>query len=121
MCKAFLPGWGPITILPTNRDKTMWSFFTSLTLILFVALQLLVWYFATVRIVRVLRERRRQECPSISDSSRIGGMTWINIGVLLSMIEAMMGFANGGSGIVLARRALRTVSRASLCIGLLIG
>ncbi|PFH48922.1 hypothetical protein AMATHDRAFT_64270 [Amanita thiersii Skay4041] len=105
----------------TSRDRDLWAFFTSLTLALFVAFQIINFCFAFCRLVQIWLEQRRAQSDSSINAPRVGGVGWVNIGINLGVIETIVGFAHGSFGCAITRRIMRFTSRAFLCIGLIVG
>jgi hypothetical protein len=103
------------------HDKSLWTFFTSLTLALTTAYQALNFCFAFFRIAKAFIVQRRIETTSSDQAYFFKGIAWIAGGLKLGAIETVIGFAQGGFGGALTRRILRFLSRAFLCIGIIKG
>lgn len=102
-----------------NRDKDLWTFFTSSTLALFAGFQAIVSCLAIIRVVQALIQRRRLE-HRYSDNP-LHGLGWLNSGIQFGVVETVIGFAAVACfGTHLARRIIRLFSRALLCIGVFI-
>ncbi|KAF8624695.1 hypothetical protein AX17_007026 [Amanita inopinata Kibby_2008] len=115
------PTQGPEIVFREKRDSDLWTFFNSLTLALFTAFQICICCFSTSHLTQIWFKQRKIEQQSGSNTPRIGGVGWINAGIIIGVLDTVIGFANAGFGGALARRILRLVSRASFSIGLIIG
>lgn len=92
-------------------------FFSSVTLALLVAFQAFCFCFAFYRLIRAFLTQRNIETDSKDAAVLFKGIGWINGGIKLGAIETVVGFVFGGVQIAYARRGLRMLSRALLCIG----
>ncbi|KAF5348372.1 hypothetical protein D9758_010924 [Tetrapyrgos nigripes] len=102
-----------------NGDRTLWTFFTSLTLALLTAYQAVNFSFAFFRVGKAFIDQRSIEASSSDEAHLFMGIGWIAGGYKLGAIETVIGFAqNGGFGVALTRRILRFLSRAFLAIGI---
>ncbi|THV06859.1 hypothetical protein K435DRAFT_415048 [Dendrothele bispora CBS 962.96] len=102
----------------SDRDKTLWTFFTSLTLALLVAYQAVNFSFSFFRLVKAFLHQRSIEASDTDERHFFKGIGWIAGGYKLGAIETVVGFAQGGFGGAFTRRILRFLSRAFLVIGL---
>ena len=101
-----------------KKDETLWAFFTSLTLALLTAYQAVNFLFALNRIIRVLWDKHRIKETKADEAHLFRGLGWICGGLKLGAIESVVGFAGGSFGVALARRILRLLARAFVCIGI---
>ncbi|KAG6917368.1 hypothetical protein DXG01_002833 [Tephrocybe rancida] len=105
----------------TNKDKTLWTFLTSLTLAFLAVYQAINFSLAFYRLVRAILNKRRIETTSSDEAHLLNGIGWITGGLKLGAIETVIGFAANGFGSAITRRIMRLLSRASLVIGLIKG
>ncbi|CAK5276166.1 unnamed protein product [Mycena citricolor] len=104
-----------------DRDKQLWTFFTSLTLALLTAFEAINFCFAFYRLVRAFVDQRRIETTSSDEAHALKGIGWISGGFKLGAIETVIGFAQGGFGGALTRRIVRLLARAILIVGIMKG
>jgi hypothetical protein len=113
------PGQLPVLVgFKDAKDQSLWTFFTSVTLALLTAYQGINFTFALYRLIRAFRDKRRIEDTDADEAHPLKGIGWICGGFKLGAIETVVGFAGGTFGVALARRILRFLGRASLCIGI---
>ncbi|KAF8065297.1 hypothetical protein FPV67DRAFT_1388590, partial [Lyophyllum atratum] len=105
----------------SDKNQTLWTFFTSLTLALLTAYQAINFTFAFYRLIKALLNQRRIETASADEAHLFKGIGWITGGLKLGAIETVIGFAAGGFGSSMTRRIIRLLARACLCIGLVKG
>ncbi|KAH9931509.1 uncharacterized protein B0H18DRAFT_1102667 [Fomitopsis serialis] len=99
--------------------------FDSLTLVVLLIYQLLIFSLAAYRLARAFRYRQDLVTEK-SDGSELKtqmfrGSPWLVAGMLLGTLETTLGFPGGGFALALIRRVLRMLSRACLIIGLFNG
>ncbi|KAF9448433.1 hypothetical protein P691DRAFT_759907 [Macrolepiota fuliginosa MF-IS2] len=105
------------TDLNGDRGRFVWTFFSSVTLALFIGFQFSCFCFAFYRLVRALLTQRNIETNSKDAAVLFRGIGWINAGIKLGAIETTIGFVFYGIPIAYVRRVMRMFSRALLCIG----
>ncbi|KAF8810287.1 hypothetical protein BYT27DRAFT_7336776 [Phlegmacium glaucopus] len=102
----------------SSTQQTLWTFFTSLTLALLIGFQVIVFCFAFFRLTQAVLDQRRIESQrSEKEQHLIKGTGWIAGSLKLGVLETVIAFAGGSFGVVLGRRILRLLVRATLCIG----
>ncbi|KIM41461.1 hypothetical protein M413DRAFT_445461 [Hebeloma cylindrosporum] len=105
----------------SNRDESLWVFFTSLTLALLTVFQATISCLTFFRLVRAISRQRHIETEGSEKSYFINGTAWVCAAAKFGIVETIIGFAGGGFGIALTRRIMRMLSRACLCIGVVKG
>ncbi len=103
-------------------DQTLWLLFTSIELALLLILQGFTFSYIFYLIIQGIQERRLDgESAALewSVTHSVEGNIWISVGVKLGVIEVVLGFVQGGFGVVFARRFLRMVSRVCIFAGVL--
>jgi len=103
-------------------DQTLWLLFTSIELALLLILQGFTFSYIFYLIIQGIQERRLEgESAALewSVTHSVEGNIWISVGVKLGVIEVVLGFVQGGFGVVFARRFLRMVSRVCIFAGVL--
>ncbi|KAF8960898.1 hypothetical protein BDZ97DRAFT_1921786 [Flammula alnicola] len=105
----------------SNREETLWAFFTNVTLTLLVVFQAAVFCFAFFRLCRALLHQRRIENEGSDKAHFVNGTGWLCAAAKLGALESVVGFAGGGFGIAFTRRIMRMLARACLCQGLVKG
>lgn len=101
----------------SDRDRDLWTFFTSITLALFTVYQAINFCLVFFRLVNALRGQRDFEASSSDQAYLFRGICWISGGLKLGVIETVVGFAHTGFSGALIRRVFRCLARACLCIG----
>ncbi|KAF9485602.1 hypothetical protein BDN70DRAFT_532654 [Pholiota conissans] len=105
----------------SNREESLWAFFTSTTLALLVVFQASVFCFAFFRLCRALLAQRRIENEGLDKAHFVNGTGWLCASLKIGALESVVGFAGGAFGIALTRRIMRMLARACLCIGIVKG
>ncbi|KAG6840025.1 hypothetical protein C0991_009491 [Blastosporella zonata] len=103
------------------RDQTIWTFLTSLTLAFLTAYQAINFALAFCRLIQAILNQRRIEVVSSDEAHLVRGMGWITGGLLLGVIETVIGFSANGFGSAMTRRVMRLLARACLIVGLIKG
>jgi hypothetical protein len=117
-----IPGRAPVLVgFKNKKDETLWTFFTSLTLALLSAYQAIGFVFAFYRLIEAIVDKRRIRTTEADEAHPFRGIGWICCGFKLGAIETVLGFAGGAFGVALARRILRFLARAFVCIGITMG
>lgn len=111
----------PTLYFPNDRDRNIWSFFTSLTLALLAAYQLMSFCLAFYRLVRAIITQRLIEVAANDETQLLRGTAWVALGLKLGEIETIIGFVENVYWSAMTRRILRMLARASLVIGLIKG
>jgi hypothetical protein len=104
-----------------SSQQQLWTVSTSLTLAFLTGFQIAVFGFAFFRLTKTIFSRRRIQFQHSNKAQSIKGIGWISGSLILGGIETVIGFALGGFRVVLTRRILRLLTRASLCIGVIKG
>ena len=82
-----------------------------------VALSLLL-----TRLITVIRHRRRRQLmKGTGGIHHFSGIIHMNLGMLLSLVETLLGFARQSYILGITRRGTKTVGRISIMLGLLRG
>ncbi|CDO72130.1 hypothetical protein BN946_scf184962.g73 [Trametes cinnabarina] len=105
-------------------DSTAEMFLSTVTLVLLTAFQALNFSVAFFRLVVVLMHKRNIESsgkPKELETHVFRGLGWLVVGLKLGAIETVIGFAQGGFGVAMARRVLRFLVHACLIVGILKG
>jgi hypothetical protein len=103
-----------------SSEQHLWTFSTSFTLAFLTGFQIAVFCFAFFRLTQTIFSRKFKSQRN-AKAHLIKGIGWISGSLMLGGIETVIGFAVGGFGVVLSRRILRLLTRASLCIGVIKG
>lgn len=104
-----------------STQQGLWTFFTSVTLAVLTGFQAASFSFAFFRLTQAIHGQRKFENQRNGKAHLIKGIGWISGSLKLGALETVIGFAGGGFGVVLTRRILRLLARASLCIGVVKG
>ncbi|KAF8186333.1 hypothetical protein BJ912DRAFT_813541, partial [Pholiota molesta] len=102
----------------SDREQSLWAFFTSTTLALLIAFQAAVFCFAFFRLSRALLDQRQFEKEGSDKAHFVNGMGWLCGSTKIGALESVVGFAGGSFGIAITRRIMRMVARGCLCIGI---
>ncbi|EPQ51754.1 hypothetical protein GLOTRDRAFT_132572 [Gloeophyllum trabeum ATCC 11539] len=107
----------------SDRDQTLWNFFSSFALALLTAYQALAFCVVFFRLVKSFVDQRSIETSGQGDHQVVlfKGLGWLAIGLKLGAVETIVGFARDGFGVPLVRRILRFLSRACIIIGVVKG
>lgn len=104
----------------TNNNELLWLNLSRLSLALYATIQILFFFLAFYRLIGAFRGQQRIE-STLDKHHRFNGIGWITVGIMLGVIESIVGFATGGFAVPLSRRILRLTARSSLIIGVLKG
>lgn len=102
---------------PRSTGQEAWTISTTLTLVLLASFQAAIFSFALFRLTQTILLQRGNGSQSSGRAHPVKGIGWISGSLVLGITETTLGFAVGGFGMVLTRRILRLLARASLCIG----
>jgi len=69
----------------------------------------------------ILHKRRRELTGSTGEVHHFRGVVLINLGMLLSLVETLIGFANQSFPLALTRRGMKAGGRILMILGLLRG
>ena len=114
----------PIELGVGFSNPTAEMFISSVTLVLLTAFQAANFCIAFYRLVRAFSHQRTLDTSQQEkemEAHLFRGLGWIVAGMKLGAIETVIGFAQGGFGIVITRRILRLLSHACLIIGIVKG
>ncbi|KIK59675.1 hypothetical protein GYMLUDRAFT_244896 [Collybiopsis luxurians FD-317 M1] len=103
------------------HDKTLWTFFTDFDIGFVAGYQAFHFSFAFFRLTKAFLEQERIESTNADEALLFKGTGWIAFGIKLGAVESVIGFVQPHFGVVLARRIIRTLARASLTIGVFKG
>ncbi|TBU51517.1 hypothetical protein BD310DRAFT_1005179 [Dichomitus squalens] len=115
---------GPIQLGVGFTDPTPEMFLSSVTLVLFVAFQASNFCIAFYRLIRALSHQRTLDSSQQEkemETHLFRGLGWIVAGLKLGAVETVIGFAQGGFGVVFTRRLLRLLAHGCLIIGIIKG
>ncbi|KAJ3976033.1 hypothetical protein EV361DRAFT_817327 [Lentinula raphanica] len=104
-----------------SQNKTLWTLFTDLDLGFITAYQVFNFLFAFARLAKAFMEQQRIESSNSDAALLFRGTGWITLGIKLGAVETVIGYVTPQFGLVLARRIVRLLGRASLIIGLFKG
>ncbi|KAJ4490452.1 hypothetical protein J3R30DRAFT_80993 [Lentinula aciculospora] len=104
-----------------SQNKTLWTIFTDFDLGFITIYQALNFSFAFFRLTKAFLEQERIESSDTDVALLLRGTGWVTLGIKLGAVESVIGFVTPQFGVVLARRIIRLLGRASLIIGLLKG
>ncbi|KAE9404096.1 hypothetical protein BT96DRAFT_917069 [Gymnopus androsaceus JB14] len=103
------------------HSKTIWTFLTDFDLGFITCYQFLNFAFAFFRLAKAFLEQQRIESSETDEMVLFRGTGWVAFGILLGAVETCVGFIYPQFGLVLTRRILRLLGRASLVIGIFKG
>ncbi|KAI9056412.1 hypothetical protein FKP32DRAFT_1586196 [Trametes sanguinea] len=105
-------------------DPTPEMFLSSVALVLLTAFQAANFCIAFYRLVTAIIHQRNIETSANQkeiEAHLFRGLCWLVVGLKLGAIETVIGFAQGGFAVAMARRILRFLSHAFLIVGILKG
>lgn len=96
------------------------TFLNTLTLVIFLAFQLLAFVACFLRLTKALLDQRRIDGTANGNDNEavlFNGLGWNVGGIMLGVIETIIGFVGGSFCMIMTRRMLRLVGRACIIIG----
>ncbi|TRM67626.1 hypothetical protein BD626DRAFT_103641 [Schizophyllum amplum] len=120
---AFTNGSATIVAIgfQNDRDEGLWTVFTYSALALLAAMQALPACFALKHLLHVNRDHKQIQSSANGTFHSFGGTIWTTTGLIIGLIETLVGYAPPSFATVLTRRILRALSRAKLCVGASLG
>jgi len=104
-----------------NANESLWLSLSQSSLAIYATVQFLFFLLAFSRLLKAFLNQKRIEFTHSDEHHYFHGIAWINAGIILGLAETMTGFAPVSFGVVLTRRILRLVARATLMFGMLKG
>lgn len=105
----------------SNNNEFLWLSLSHSSLTIYAVIQFLFFLLAFSRLSKAFLDQRRIELTHSDEHHYLHGIAWITIGIIISVVETIAGFAEVSFGLVLARRVLRLIARATFMFGLLKG
>ncbi|KAG9307980.1 hypothetical protein JVU11DRAFT_12028 [Chiua virens] len=116
-----IPNQGLPIVEFSNNSETLWFSLSRSSLAIYTVIQFLFFLLAFSRLSTAFLDQRRIELTHSDEHHYYHGMAWITTGIILGVIETIVGFSEMSFGITLTRRILRLISRTFLMYGLLKG
>jgi hypothetical protein len=92
------------------------------SLALLAVFEVVAAFLLSARLMKVIYHRRRRESiGGTGEIHRFRGIIPMNLGMLLSLVETLIGFANQSFTPEITRRGTKTVGRILIILGLLMG
>jgi hypothetical protein len=105
-----------------EKARLLWTFFNLFSLALLVVFEVVAFFLLFARGMKVILHRRRsQSMGGMGEIHRFGGTILMNLGILLSLVETLIGFAPQSFTLEITRRGVKTVGRILIILGLLKG
>ena len=105
-----------------ERAQSLWGFFNIFTLTLLAAFEAVALLLLLARLMKAIRHRRRKELINgTGEIHHFRGIILVNLGMLLSLVETLIGFAHQSSALGIIRRGTKAAGRALIILGLLKG
>lgn len=105
-----------------ERAHLLWSFFGTFSLTMLAVFEAVAFYLLLARLMNVIRHKRQRESMNgIGDIHHSRGIIFMNAGMLLSLVETLIGFAHESFGLGITRRGTKAAGRILIISGLLKG
>ena len=105
-----------------ERARSLWEFFSMLSLALLAIFEVVAFFLLFVRLTKaILNKRRRELMGGTGEIHHFRGIVTINLGMLLSIVETLIGFANQSFALEITRRGTKTAGRILIILGLMRG
>ncbi|KAI5893369.1 uncharacterized protein SCHCODRAFT_02500140 [Schizophyllum commune H4-8] len=104
-----------------KQDQALWTASTYADLAVLAALQALPAVLAVRRLVHISRQHKEIQASPNGTVHSFGGTIWTTTGLVVGLAETLVGYAPATFAVSLARRILRAISRAKLCVGISLG
>lgn len=105
-----------------ERARMLWRFFNLLSLALLTAFEVMASSLLLARLVRVVRHKKQREVMNVTgEIHRFRGVVSINLGMMLSLAETLIGFAPQSFTLAITRRGTKSAGRILIILGLLKG
>ena len=105
-----------------ERARTLWGFFNMLSLSLLVVLEMVASLLLLARLRKAIRYKKQRELMSVTgEAYHFRGIVFINLGMVLSLAETLVGFAPQSFYLAIARRGTKSAGRILIISGLLKG
>lgn len=116
-----LDGVNTVGFVDESR-RLLWSFFNKFSLALLAVFEAVAFSLLLARLMTVIRHKRRRELmDGTGEIHHFRGIVFMNLGMLLSLVEILIGFARQSFALGLTRRGTKTVGRILIIMGLLRG
>ena len=115
------PSNRPPVVTFSNNSQSLWLSLSRFSLTVYTIIQFLFFLLAFSRLCRAFLDQRRIELTRSDEHHYLHGIVWITTGIITGVIETIAGFVQVSFGVILARRILRLIARATLMFGLLKG
>ncbi|KAF9781262.1 hypothetical protein BJ322DRAFT_265132 [Thelephora terrestris] len=114
---------GVITIgFIDERAKVLWSIFNMLSLALLVVFEATACFLLFLRLVKVIRHKKQREfLNGATEIHHFRGIVFINLGMVLSLTETLLGFGPQTFSLAITRRGTKSAGRSLMVSGLLKG
>ena len=100
----------------------LWRFFNAFSLALLAIFEALAFFLLFARLMKVvLHKRRRELMGGTGEVHHFRGIVLINLGMLLSLVETLIGFADQSFPLAFIRRGMKAAGRILILLGLLRG
>jgi len=105
-----------------EKAQFLWSFFNMFSLALLAAFEAAAFLLLLARLTKAIRQKRLKELAGgAGEVHHFRGIILMNLGMLLSLAETLIGFAHQSFIIGITRRGTKTAGRALITLGLLRG
>lgn len=105
-----------------ENARLLWRFFNAFSLAVLAVFEGLAFFLLFARLMRVvLHKRRRELTGGTGEVHYFRGIVYINLGMLLSLAETLVGFADQSFSLAFARRGMKATGRILMILGLLRG
>jgi len=105
-----------------ENARFLWRFFNAFSLALLAIFEALAFFLLFARLMKVvLHKRRRELTGGTGEVHHFRGIVFMNIGMLLSLVETLIGFADQSFPLAFTRRGMKAAGRILIILGLLRG
>ena len=105
-----------------ENARLLWRFFNAFSLALLALFEAIAFFLLFARLMKVILHKRRSELVGgTGEVHHFRGIALINVGMLLSLVETLFGFADQSFPLAFTRRGMKAAGRVLIIIGLLRG
>jgi hypothetical protein len=105
-----------------ERAKALWSIFNMLSLALLAVFEATAFFLLLLRLVKVIRHKKQREfLNGTTEIHHFRGIVFINLGMVLSLTETLLGFGPQTFSLAITRRGSKSAGRSLMVSGLLKG
>jgi len=105
-----------------ERARLLWKIFNMISLALLAVYEGMALFLLSSRLMKAIRHKRQRKLIGLTGEIHHScGIIPINLGMLLSLVETLIGFVGNSFTLGITRRGTKAVGRISIILGLFRG